>query len=74
MASTHSKERVICGARERIVQYLSEILSFLVGAVGGSLITLKVVKNNNAIEGNSNINQSNAKAGRDIVGGNQTKS
>lgn len=50
-----------------------ELISFVLGAIGGatigSLITLRVTKSTRASHGGRNINQSNSRAGRDIVGG-----
>lgn len=51
------------------MEYLSEILSFLTGLLGGSLLTLKFTKRNIASGGSKINDQSNAKAGGDIVGG-----
>lgn len=52
------------------MEYLSEIISLLIGAAGGSLITWRVTKNSISGKG-SIVNQNHAKAGRDVVGGNK---
>ena len=52
---------------------LHEILTFLAGVITGvvgSLITIKVQKSNSAQNGSNVVDQSGARAGRDIVGGN----
>jgi hypothetical protein len=58
-----------------ISKYGSEIMSFLVGALGGgalgSLITLRVTGRNQASGSASLVDQSNATAGGDIVGRDQ---
>ena len=48
-------------------QHLSEILSFLAGLLGGSLITIRVQKTNSAKGNSTLIDQSRAQSGRDIV-------
>jgi hypothetical protein len=55
-----------------ISQHLSEILSFLAGALGGSLLTLSITKQNRIRGSGSIVDQSSSKAGGDIVGGNKT--
>lgn len=56
------------------MDYLSEIISFILGAFGGSLVTWQVTKKTMRASGRSTvIDQSGANAGGDIVGGNQTK-
>jgi hypothetical protein len=58
----------------RGVEFLSEIVSFVVGALGGSLITYHYTKKSFNASGRSTVvDQSGSKAGRDIVGGNQKK-
>jgi uncharacterized protein YneF (UPF0154 family) len=53
-----------------VAQYGSQILSFLVGLAGGSLITFSLTKKQ--VSGNGSIvDQTKAKAGGDIVGGNK---
>ena len=49
---------------------LSEIISFFIGAVAGSLLTIKV-KSMRASGHGRNVDQSKASAGGDIVGGNK---
>lgn len=54
-----------------MMAYLSEIISFLVGLAGGSLLTLTFSKKQ--VKGRGKIvDQQSAKAGGDIVGGNKT--
>lgn len=54
---------------------LGEFVSFVLGALGGSLITYHVTKKSMTASGRSTVvDQSGASAGRDIVGGNQNKS
>jgi hypothetical protein len=48
--------------------HLSEIGSFIAGAIGGSLLTLKFTKQNRVEGGGSIVDQSKASAGGDIVG------
>lgn len=49
-------------------------MSFLIGALGGSLITYQVTKKSTVATGKSTVvDQSGASAGRDIVGGDQGK-
>ena len=55
-----------------IESHITEIISFLVGAGSGSLLTLRFTrKSRDTISGDS-VDQSNANAGGDIVGGNKT--
>lgn len=54
-----------------ISQHFSEILSFVGGLLGGSLLTLTITKNT-VRNGGSVVDQSKARAGGDIVGGNKT--
>ena len=57
------------------MDYLGEVISFVLGALGGSLITWQVMKKSmKASQGSSVVDQSGAKAGRDIIGGNRNKS
>lgn len=57
-------------------QYSSEIWSFLGGLVGGgiggSLLTLKMVRQNSVNGSGSVVDQSRTRAGGDIVGGNKS--
>lgn len=54
-----------------ITQHLSEILSALGGAVGGSLLTFQIMRNR--VQGSGTIiDQNRAQAGGDIIGGNKT--
>ncbi|TPI75360.1 hypothetical protein FJ423_22585 [Mesorhizobium sp. B2-8-9] len=50
-----------------IADYISEIISFLVGVGAGSLITFQITKNRAGPGGNA-VNQAGATAGRDMVG------
>jgi hypothetical protein len=54
-----------------LLNHLSEIGSFIAGLVGGSLITISVTGHRAAKRGRV-TDQSKAKAGGDIVGGNKT--
>jgi len=54
------------------MEYLSEIVSFVAGLIGGSLLTLKFTRKNTAAHGSTITDQSNARADGDIVGGNKT--
>lgn len=57
------------------MEMLGEIISFICGALGGSLITWQIMKKSITASGRSTaVDQSGATAGGDIVGGNQTKS
>lgn len=53
---------------DTIAKYGSEILSFIVGLAGGSLLTLKFTRKTYVDRGGSNVDQSKATAGGDIVG------
>lgn len=50
------------------MEYLPEAISFLAGAIGGSLLTLSFTKKQ-AKGGGKIVDQQSAKAGGDIVGG-----
>lgn len=52
-----------------VSQYLSEILSFIGGLVGGSFLTFTITRT--SVKGGSAVDQSKASAGGDIVGGNK---
>ena len=58
------------------MEYWAEILSFIggviSGAIGGSLLTVNLQKRNTAKKGSTVIDQSDARAGGDVVGGNKT--
>lgn len=50
-----------------VLQYLSEIVSFVVGALGGAAVTFSLTRN--SIKGEGVItDQSKSKAGGDVVG------
>ena len=53
------------------MNYLSEIVSFIVGLIGGSLLTLQFTRNKVRGAG-SVVDQNKATAGGDIVGGNKS--
>ena len=53
------------------MEYLGEIISFLVGLAGGSLLTLTYSKKQ-ATGGGTIVDQHHSKAGGDIVGGDKT--
>ena len=53
------------------MEYLSEIISFIIGAGAGSLLTFTVVRNR-ASGGGRVVDQSRSKANGDIVGGNKS--
>lgn len=53
------------------MEYLSEIISFLVGFAGGSFLTLTFTKKQ-VKGGGMIVDQQSSKAGGDIVGGNKT--
>lgn len=53
------------------MEYVSEIISFLVGLVGGSFLTLTFTKKQVKGAGKF-VDQQSAKAGGDIVGGDKT--
>lgn len=55
------------------MDHLSEIISFILGAFGGSLVTWKVTKTMRVSGRSTAIDQSGANAGGDIVGGSQIK-
>jgi hypothetical protein len=50
------------------MEYLSEIISFVAGLIGGSLITLKFKRGHVAQGGGSVVDQRNARATGDVVG------
>lgn len=55
------------------MQYISEIISLIVGAVGGSLLTLSITKKS-ASKGGIVVDQSRTNSGGgDVVGGNKTE-
>ncbi|MDF3230907.1 hypothetical protein EOA22_01590 [Mesorhizobium sp. M7A.F.Ca.US.014.04.1.1] len=54
-----------------IADYISEIISFLVGLGAGSLITFQIIKNRAGPGGNA-VNQGGATAGGDLVGRDKT--
>ena len=54
------------------MQYLSEIVTFILGSLAGSLVTLRFTKKT-ASGGGKIVDQSNATAGRDITGGDKRK-
>ena len=58
---------------EILIQYSSEIWSFLGGVVGGgisgSLLTLRYTRQNRVNGSGSIVDQSRSKAGGDIIGG-----
>jgi hypothetical protein len=57
------------------MELLTQIFTFIVGALGGSLVTWQVMKKNIAAShGSTVVDQSGAQAGRDIVGGDKNKS
>jgi len=51
-----------------IAKYGSEIVSFIAGLAGGSLLTLKFIRKTSVDREGSNVNQSGASAGGDLVG------
>jgi hypothetical protein len=51
-----------------LINHLSQIGSFFAGALGGSLITLKVTRQNRLQGDGSLVDQSNARAGGNIAG------
>lgn len=53
------------------MQYVSEIVSFIFGALGGAALTFTITRNS-VRNGGSVVDQSKARAGGDIVGGNKT--
>jgi len=54
-----------------ITQHLSEIISFASGALGGALLTFTLTRNS-VRNGGTVVDQSKARAGNDLVGGNKT--
>jgi hypothetical protein len=58
---------------EAITSYFSEILSFLSGAAAGSLVTV-YFKNQRASGNGRVVDQSKARAGGDIIGGDKNVS
>jgi len=50
------------------MEYISEIASFIAGAIGGSLLTLSISRKS-ADRGGSVVDQSGVKASGDVVGG-----
>ena len=55
------------------MQYIPEIISFIIGAIGGSFLTLSISKKS-ASKGGTVVDQSNANSGGgDVVGGNKTE-
>lgn len=62
-------------ARGKAVAYIGEIISFIAGALGGSLVTWQVMRKSIRAAGRSTVvDQSGSSAGRDMIGGNQKKS
>jgi hypothetical protein len=55
----------------QIIPYIPELISFLAGTTLGSLVTFRLTKNR-ASFGGKIVDQSNAQAGKDIVGGNKS--
>lgn len=53
------------------MNYISEVLSFLAGLVGGSLLTVAFTRNKASGRGRV-TDQSGSRAGGDIVGGNKS--
>ena len=51
-----------------IAKYASEIVSFVVGLASGSLITLKFTRKTSVGREGSNVDQTGASAGGDMVG------
>lgn len=57
-----------------VVQHLWTLLgTFVGGGVAGSLITLRITKKKHISSGGNTTDQSGARAGRDMIGGDQTK-
>jgi hypothetical protein len=54
-----------------VMQHLSEILSFLAGALGGAALTIAFTRNS-VKNGGTVVDQSKARAKGDIVGGNKS--
>lgn len=57
---------------ELLSSYVSEILSGFAGMVLGSFITYNITRQNRASGSSRLVDQSDARAGGDIVGGNKT--
>lgn len=57
---------------DTIAKYASEILSFVAGLAGGSLLTLKITRKTHVAREGTNVSQSGASAGGDIVGRDKT--
>lgn len=55
----------------QVSPFIPELISFLAGTTLGSLVTFRLTKNR-ASFGGKIVDQSNAQAGKDIVGGNKT--
>jgi hypothetical protein len=53
---------------DTIAKYGSEILSFVAGVAGGSLLTLKFTRKTVVDREGSNVNQAGASAGGDLIG------
>jgi hypothetical protein len=51
-----------------LTKYASEILSFVAGLAGGSLLTLRFTRKTRIGSKGSNVNQSGASAGGDLIG------
>lgn len=52
------------------MEYISEIVSFVAGAIGGSFLTLTISRKS-ADRGGRMVDQSGVKASGDVVGGNK---
>lgn len=52
------------------MEYISEIISLVVGVIGGSLLTFSITRKS-ADRGGTLVDQSGAKALGDVVGGNK---
>ncbi len=55
-----------------IESHLSEIISFLAGAAGGSFLTFRFTRKSRDNIRRDSVDQKNASAGGDIVGGDKT--
>jgi len=53
---------------DALAKYASEILSFLAGLAGGSLLTLRFTRKSRINSRDTNVDQSRASAGGDLVG------
>jgi hypothetical protein len=53
---------------DTLAKYGSEILSFIAGLAGGSLLTLKLTRKTRVDREGSNVDQSGASARGDLVG------